>query len=106
MLLAPRPAHHQLPAGDVVLLLGSDATAGISRDEARARQVQFGPNVLPGFERRGVFRRMLAQFTHPLIYVLLAAALLSGLLRDIADAGVIVAVVVINAVVGFVQEAR
>jgi len=106
MLLATRPEHHQLPAGDVVLLLGSDATAGISRDEARARQVQFGPNVLPGFERRGVFRRMLAQFTHPLIYVLLAAALLSGLLRDIADAGVIVAVVVINAVVGFVQEAR
>jgi magnesium-transporting ATPase (P-type) len=98
--------HHELSVHEVVLLLESDAHVGLSEHEVHARRERFGPNVLPQLHRRGPLVRFLAQFCHPLIYVLIAAAALTLLLGDIADCAVIVGVVVLNAAVGFVQESR
>jgi magnesium-transporting ATPase (P-type) len=91
---------------EVVLLLGTDRDRGLSATEAADRLRTSGPNVLPRLDRRGALLRFVLQFHHPLIYVLLAAAAVTLALGEVVDAGVIVAVVLINAVIGFVQESR
>ncbi len=98
--------HHHLPAHEVVLLLESDATKGLTADEAARRLERFGPNVLPKFRRHGPLIRFLLQFHHPLIYVLLAATAVTASLGEWVDACVIFAVVFVNAVMGFIQESR
>ncbi len=107
MLRPPRRGdHHELPVHEVVLLLGTDHERGLDPDEAAHRLKAEGPNALPRVDRRGPLVRFLVQFHHPLIYVLLAAAVATLLLGEVVDAGVILAVVLINAGIGFVQEAR
>ncbi len=98
--------HHGLAVHEVVLLLETDLGAGLSDRESRTRHQHFGPNVLPRLEQRSTWRRFLAQFQHPLIYVLLVASVLTLLLGDVADTAVIIGVVLLNAAVGFVQESR
>jgi len=103
----PEPPHsHHLLAHEVVLLLESDANRGLSSKEAARRLERVGPNVLPKFRRHGQLLRFLFQFHHPLIYVLLAATGMTLLLGEWVDAGVIFGVVLVNAVVGFIQESR
>jgi len=99
-------SHHHLPAHEVVLLLETDVSKGLSSDEAAQRLERFGPNVLPKFRRHGPLLRFLFQFHHPLIYVLLAATVVTAFLGEWVDAGVIFGVVCVNAVVGFIQESR
>ena len=96
---------HALPAPEVLARLGSDA-AGLSAEEAAARLARHGPNALPESRGRPALLRLLAQFDNALIYFLLAAAVGTAVLGHWVDAGVIVAVVVVNAIVGFVQEGR
>ncbi len=98
--------HHHLPAHEVVLLLETDVSKGLDLDEAARRLERFGPNVLPKVRRHGPLTRFLLQFHHPLIYVLLAATAVTLLLGEWVDAGVIFGVVLVNAVVGFIQESR
>jgi cation-transporting P-type ATPase F len=98
--------HHHLPAHEVVLLLETDTAKGLDHDEAAQRLERFGRNVLPKFKRHGALFRFLLQFHHPLIYVLLAATVITALLGEWVDAGVIFGVVLVNAVVGFLQESR
>lgn len=99
-------SHHHLPAHEVVLLLETDVAKGLASNEAAGRLERFGPNVLPKFRRHGPLIRFLFQFHHPLIYVLLAATVVTMLLGEWVDAGVIFGVVLVNAVVGFIQESR
>jgi cation-transporting ATPase F len=99
-------SHHELPVHEVVLLLGADPHRGLTAAEAARRLEQLGPNVLPEPARVPVVLRVLSQFHHPLIYVLLAAAAITGLLREYVDCAVILGVVLVNAAVGFVQESR
>ena len=80
--------------------------AGLSAEEAERRLRQYGPNLLPETAGPGWFRRLLLQFHNLLIYVLLGAALLVGLLGHRLDALVILGVVAINALVGFIQEGK
>ena len=80
--------------------------AGLSTEEAERRLRQYGPNLLPETAGPGWFRRLLLQFHNLLIYVLLGAALLVGLLGHRLDALVILGVVLINALVGFIQEGK
>ncbi|MCM2329811.1 MAG: cation-transporting P-type ATPase [Pseudomonas sagittaria] len=80
--------------------------AGLSVEEAERRLRQYGPNLLPETAGPGWFRRLLHQFHNLLIYVLLGAALLVGLLGHRLDALVILGVVLINALVGFIQEGK
>ena len=103
---ADRHDHHGLPVHEVVLLLETDESRGLTHAEAASRLDRFGPNVLPRIGQRGPVRRFLLQFHHPLIYVLLGAAAVTLLLGDLVDFGVIVGVVLVNAVVGFIQESR
>ncbi len=99
-------AHHGLPAHEVVLLLETDPHRGLSDDEAAERLERFGPNVLPAPAGAGLLVRMLRQFHHPLIYVLLVAAAITAALHEVVDCAVILGVVLLNAVVGFVQESK
>ena len=74
--------------------------------EARRRLADHGPNSLPQTRSRRPLLRFLAQFNNVLIYVLLAAAAVTAGLQHWVDTGVILAVVLANAVIGFVQEGK
>jgi len=79
---------------------------GLDGAEVERRRSEFGPNRLPAQARRPWWRRLAAQFHNVLIYVLIAAAALAAALAHWIDAGVIAAVVVINALIGLVQEGK
>nr|WP_244603748.1 cation-transporting P-type ATPase [Mycobacterium attenuatum] len=98
--------HHGLAAHEVVLLLETDPHRGLSGGEAAERLQRFGPNTLPVAAGGGLLLRVLRQFHHPLIYVLLAAGLVTAGLQEYVDSAVIFGVVVVNAVVGFIQESK
>ncbi len=97
---------HQLPVHEVLLLLETDASRGLTHAEATQRLQRFGPNVLPLIRRHGPLIRFLLQFHHPLIYILLAATMITALLGEWVDSSVIFGVVLVNAIVGFIQESR
>lgn len=99
-------AHHSLVTHEVVLLLETDAHDGLSASEARRRLEQFGPNRLPEAKPGGPFLRFVHQFHHPLIYVLLVAGVVTLLIGETVESGVIFGVVLVNAIVGFVQESK
>nr|WP_255683961.1 MULTISPECIES: cation-transporting P-type ATPase [unclassified Xanthobacter] len=80
--------------------------SGISSEEARHRLERHGPNALPEAPARNPIFRFLAQFNNALIYFLLASAVAALALGHTIDAVVIVAVVSVNAVVGFIQEGK
>ncbi|WP_253732789.1 cation-transporting P-type ATPase [Thioclava sp. JE_KL1] len=79
---------------------------GLSSEEAARRRVAHGPNQLPEPPRRSPLLRFLAHFHNVLIYVLLASAAVTGALQHWLDMGVILAVVIVNTVIGYVQEGR
>ena len=84
-----------------------DATAaGLSGEEAASRLIRYGANALPASAVRHPLLRFLAHFNSVLIYFLLAAAVAGVVLGHFGDAGVILAVVFVNAIVGFVQEGK
>ena len=96
---------HAHPAHEVLASLGSTAQ-GLSSAQAAARLAQYGPNALPQARSRPPWLRFLEQFNSALIYFLLAAALGAWILGHGVDAAVIVAVVLVNALVGFIQEGK
>src|SRR5580704_9667844 len=79
---------------------------GLSADEAARRLEADGPNRLPAGKPRSLFARVFAQFNNLLIYVLLASAVVTIFLGHALDAIVILAVVLLNATIGFIQEGR
>ncbi|MDQ0347106.1 magnesium-transporting ATPase (P-type) [Ancylobacter vacuolatus] len=81
-------------------------SAGLTPEEAQARLATHGPNALPEPPGRSPLLRFLAQFNNALIYFLLAGAAAALALGHYVDAGVIVAVVLVNALVGFIQEGK
>lgn len=97
---------HQLPVDEAVARSATDRARGLTSAEAEQRLFRYGPNVLPRVERRGALVRLLLQFHNPLIYTLLVAATVTYAVGQPVDASVIVAVVLANAAIGFVQEAR
>ena len=99
-------AHHALAAHEVLLLLETDPHRGLTSGEAADRLDRFGPNLLPHAEAAGPLRRFLRQFQNPLIYVLLAAGGVALALGEVVDSIVIFGVVLINSVIGFVQESK
>jgi magnesium-transporting ATPase (P-type) len=80
--------------------------SGLSDAEVKQRLTDFGPNQLPETPRRNILLRLLAHFHNILIYVLLGAAAITALLDHVVDTFVIIAVVIINAVIGFLQEGK
>ncbi|MBB5690194.1 HAD-IC family P-type ATPase [Roseomonas alkaliterrae] len=98
-------AWHALPAAEALAATGS-RPEGLTGAEAAERLKRHGRNRLPEPPRPGPLARFLAQFRNLLIYVLLVAAAVSLALGHPLDAAVILAVVLLNAIVGFVQEGR
>jgi magnesium-transporting ATPase (P-type) len=98
-------AWHAAPAAEVCARFET-GPGGLSSHEAARRLQAHGRNELPAAPGPHPIRRFLAQFNNPLIYFLLAAAVAAGLIGHHVDALVILAVVVINAIVGFVQEGK
>ena len=103
--VAANHSAHAAPIARVLEQLGSRPT-GLADAEARQRRERYGPNQLSERRGRGPLLRFALQFHNVLIYVLLAAALVTATLGHWVDTGVIVGVVVINALVGFLQEGK
>jgi magnesium-transporting ATPase (P-type) len=96
---------HALPSQQVLEHLHS-GTHGLSADQALKRLQVAGPNRLPEPPRDSLLKRFFKHFHDLLIYILLVAAGITALLGHLIDTGVILGVVVINAIIGFIQEGK
>lgn len=97
---------HGLDNTDVMRELNSRADQGLDTGEATKRLARFGKNSLSARKGRGSLVRFLLQFHQPLVYILIVAGLITAGLQEWVDSGVIFAVVILNSIVGFVQESR
>ncbi len=105
VIAADRPWHSQ-DANEVVASLGTSLRHGLARSEAAQRLARVGPNRLPAPKRRPAWLRFVLQFHNVLIYVMLAAAGITAALAHWIDTGVLLAAVLVNAVIGFIQEGK
>ncbi len=94
---------HLLPENEVARLLNT-TPSGISNAKAEQALREHGKNTIQEQKKRTVWRMALAQLTDFMILILIAAAIISGLLGDLTDTIVILCIVVLNGIVGFVQE--
>jgi Ca2+-transporting ATPase len=99
-------AWHSLPIEDALRALDSEAESGLSTTEAAARLAGHGPNALPETAGRGTARMVLDQFSDFMILVLIAAAIVAGLVGEPADTIAILVIVLLNATIGIAQEWR
>ena len=97
---------HTLPADAVARTLATDLAAGLAMDDAPRRLALHGRNELQEARRRPPWRILLDQFADFMIIVLIVAAVISGVIGEPADTIAIIAILVLNAVIGFVQEYR
>ena len=97
---------HHLSRSEVLDLLETDPTNGLDSFEITHRQEQFGPNALTQKKSKRPIVLFLLQFHQPLVYILLAGTLITLMLQEWVDAGVIFGVVLVNSVIGFVQESK
>lgn len=99
-------AVHSIPTTELLTRLTTEGAHGLSQTEVDERLSRFGSNVLPEAPPRSAWLRLLDQFTSLLIIILIVAAALAAFVGNIKDATVILAVVVLNALLGFYQEYR
>ncbi|MEO6029457.1 MAG: cation-translocating P-type ATPase [Candidatus Binatia bacterium] len=99
-------AAHAVAAEEVVRALGTDVRVGLPSSAVLERRERHGRNELAQAPRDPWWRRLARHFADLLIWILIAAALISGVLGEWIDAGAILAIVVLNGVLGFVQEGR
>lgn len=86
--------------------LNTDRKNGLSRQEAAARLKKYGPNELSQEKAKSYPVMFLEQLNDPLIYILMAAAIISAVLGELSDTVIIISVVLINAFVGIIQEGK
>ncbi len=103
--ITPNIVHHATAAADTLAALRA-TEKGLSQNEAESRLEKHGPNRLPEPPRRSAILRFLSHFHNVLIYVLLGAAVITASLGHLVDTGVILAVVIANAIISFIQEGR
>ncbi|MEX2578002.1 MAG: cation-transporting P-type ATPase [Verrucomicrobiales bacterium] len=97
---------HRLETAEVARLLGSDSRRGLDEDEVAARLSRFGPNTVTARGGTPAWKSFLLQFHQPLVYILLVACGVTAFLHEWVDSSVIFAVVLVNAVIGFLQESK
>lgn len=96
---------HGVPVQESFEILES-SPQGLKSEQARERLEAFGPNSLAQAEKRGPLMRFILQFHNVLIYVLLAAAVVTALMQEWVDSMVIFGVTIVNALIGFIQEGK
>ena len=96
----------QFTPDKLTALLGTDSERGLSTKEVERRRTEFGSNELPEAPPPSLVKLFLSQFTSVIVWVLIGAAIVSGLLEDWLDAAAILAIVFLNGLLGFVQEFR
>jgi magnesium-transporting ATPase (P-type) len=112
MIMTPIPAnpllieHPHALATEAVLQQLSTTPQGLASDEVEHRLAAVGPNRLPTPPKDGLLKRFFKHFHDVLIYILIAAAGITALLGHWIDTGVILGVVVVNAIIGFIQEGK
>ncbi len=97
---------HHLDRIDVARLLQCDPERGLSDEEAERRLEHFGRNLVSARRGHSAWVRFLLQFNQPLVYILLAACVVTAFLNEWVDSGVILGVVLVNAVIGYLQESK
>lgn len=103
---------HTLTANEAVIKLKSDAKAGLSEKEAKNRQIKFGKNILVQENKKSFIKKLASQFSDFMVITLTAAAgvsLVTSIIShesDYIDTVIILAIVIINAVIGVLQESR
>ena len=100
------PSVHALSIDHTVEGMKSHLNLGLSSQEARARLEKNGPNELTERPRPGFLKLLLAQLNNFLVIILIVAAVVSLLLGEIVDAVAIMSIVVLNSVLGVVQESK
>ena len=102
----PEEQWHSLSAEEAIKKLRVDTNSGLSSEEIDERRKKFGLNQITPKKGVPLWMRFLIQFHQPLIYILLAATVVTLFLHEWIDAIVIFAVVFVNALIGFLQEAK
>jgi Ca2+-transporting ATPase len=102
----PNEQWHRLDAHDVAKRLATEVETGLSEEEVSRRREQYGRNELKVKPGKSALARFLMEFNQPLMYILLVAAVVTLLLQKWVDAGVIFAVTLINATIGWIQESK
>ncbi len=99
------PWHAREPE-DVFASLGTSPDAGLSQAEAAARLAEFGPNELREAPRPTFWRMLLEQFNNFIVIFLIVASIVSAVVGDVVEAAAILAIVILNALLGVIQERR
>jgi len=106
MYTLPKEDWHSLDIDKVCSSIESDLENGLSNESVEERRLAFGPNALTHKKGQGPVIRFLLQFNQPLVYILLAATVVTIFLSEWLDSSVIFGVVLVNAVIGYIQEAK
>ncbi|CAN5233940.1 cation-transporting P-type ATPase [soil metagenome] len=102
----PQKHWHTLDQKEVIKSLETDSETGLTTDEAKNRLNKIGKNLFTQKKEKSAIVEFLLQFHQPLIYILIVAAGLTLYLQEYIDSIVIFSVVLINAIVGYVQESK
>jgi cation-transporting ATPase F len=97
---------HALPPDEVTTRCGSDGQSGLSASEAEEHLKRYGPNVITARRGKSPLVRFLLQFHNPLLYILLLASIITFVLKDPVDAAIIFGAVLVNVILGYIQESR
>lgn len=103
---ARETAWHRLETEEIVQLLGGNLEHGLGSEEAEMRSRKYGRNRVSRRAGPNAWQRWLAQFHQPLVYILLVAGAVTLYLGEYVDSGVIFGVVLVNAIVGYLQETK
>ncbi|MEP7215420.1 MAG: cation-transporting P-type ATPase [Anaerolineaceae bacterium] len=106
LLTSEQTAWHALQPNEVAVMLETSEHGGLTSAEAKRRLLARGPNALPHDNGRPWWRTLADQFTQFLVIVLVGAAVVSSALGEFIDAGVILAIIALNGLLGFAQEHR
>ncbi|TDE06920.1 cation-translocating P-type ATPase [Flavobacterium sandaracinum] len=96
---------HLLPLSEIILLLNT-TPSGLNSIIASERLKEYGQNQIEDSKKKSIFKMILSQLSDFMILILIAAAIISGIVGDLTDTIIILAIIIINAVVGFIQEFR
>jgi Ca2+-transporting ATPase len=97
---------HALPVADALARLGVSIAGGLSEDEVKRRRAAFGPNTIAARRKTSTLALLLHQFQSAVVYLLSAAAALAFYFRQLEEGGAIVAVLAVNALIGFLTELK